>query len=122
MAERYIQLRKKYAPKSWADTIVRINEMILTPLITIFYILLNGSDVMTVVPALYNTYQAWRGFLEFCELRHWLQMTYLKTMVIGGPFITTNDPEYLPYVFADAVTRLDMHRQGFGRVRQQEEP
>jgi hypothetical protein len=122
MAERYIQLRKKYAPKSWADTIVRINEMILTPLITIFYILLNGSDFMTVVPAMFSTYQVWSGFIEFCQLRHWLQITYLKTMLIGGPFITTNDPEYLPYVYADAVTRLDMHRQRSGRARQREEP
>lgn len=66
---------------------------------------------MTVVPALYNTYNAWVGFLEFSELRYWLQLTYLKTMLLGGPFITTNDPEYLPYVYADAVTRLEMHRQ-----------
>jgi hypothetical protein len=111
-AERYIQLRRKYAPKTWADTIVRINELILTPLITIFFILLHGSDFMTVVPAMYSTYQAWLGFIEYYELRYWLQLTYLKTMLLGGPFITTNDPEYLPYVFADAVTRADMRRQG----------
>lgn len=114
-AERYIQLRRKYAPKSWADTIVRINELILTPLITIFYILLDGSDFMTVVPAIYNTYNSWVGFLEYSELRYWLQLTYMKTMLLGGPFITTNDPEYLPYVYADAVTRLEMHRQRSAR-------
>jgi hypothetical protein len=37
---------------------------------------------------------------------------YLKTMQIGGPFIVTNDPEYIPYVFADAVTRHDMRHRG----------
>jgi hypothetical protein len=112
VAERYIQLRKLCAPNSWGDVMIRINEMILTPLITIFFIFLHGSDFTTVVPAMFTVYRSWTEFLEYCELRFVIQRMYLKTMQIGGPFIVTNDPEYIPYVFADAVTRHDMRHRG----------
>jgi hypothetical protein len=115
IAERYIQLRKVCAPESWGDLVIRINEMILTPLITIFFVFLHGSDAMTVIPAVFTVYRTWTEFLEYCELRFAVQRMYLKTMQIGGPFIVTNDPEYIPYVFADAVTRDGMRRQGSGR-------
>lgn len=112
LAERYIQLRRLCAPQSWGDLMIRINEMILTPLITIFFIFLHGSDFATVVPAMFTVYRSWTEFMEYSELRFAIQRMYLKTMQIGGPFIVTNDPEYIPYVFADAVTRHDMLRQG----------
>ncbi len=118
VAERYIQLRRLCAPKSWGDLMIRINEMILTPLITLFFVFLHGSDFMTVVPAIFTVYRAWTEFLEYNELRFAVQRMYLKTMLIGGPFIVTNDPEYIPYVFADAVTRHDEHLQRLVGVRQ----
>jgi len=109
-AERYIQLRSIYAPESWGDVMMRINELILAPLITIFFIFFDGSDAMTVIPAIANTVRSWIEFLEFCRLRFEMQRMYLQTMVMGGPFIVTNDPKYLPYVYADAVVRHDMRR------------
>jgi hypothetical protein len=119
LAERYIQLRSIYAPESWGDVMMRINELILTPLITIFFIFLDGSDFMTVVPAIANTVRSWSDFLDYCRLRFEMQRMYLQTMVMGGPFIVTNDPKYLPYVYADAVVRHALPRQRSGYVHQQ---
>ena len=31
---------------------------------------------------------------------------FLYSQSVGGPFIVTNDPIYMPYVFADAVYRV----------------
>ena len=118
LAERYIQLRSLYAPESWGDVMMRINELILTPLITIFFIFLDGSDFMTVIPAIANTVRSWSDFLDYCRLRFEMQRMYLQTMVMGGPFIVTNDPKYLPYVYADAVVRRALPRRRSESARQ----
>lgn len=122
LAERYIQLRRLCAPQSWGDLMIRINEMILTPLITIFFLLADKFDWMTVIPAALSTYRVWSEWIEFSDLRFQMQDMYLTTMKSGGPHIVTNDPDYLPYVYADAVVRHDMRRQGSGSVRPQGEP
>jgi hypothetical protein len=110
-AERYIELRRICAPRSWGDLMIRINEMILTPLITIFFILFDKFEFMSVIPAAMSTYRVWSEWIEFSNLRFQMQQMYLTTMKTGGPFIVTNDPDYLPYVYADAVVRHDMLRQ-----------
>jgi hypothetical protein len=108
IAERYIQLRKKWNPENWVDTIARINEMILTPLICCFFLLLGTIDVFMIASAILNTFNAWREWIEYQELRLIVQRMFLLCMYSGGPFIRTNDDQYLPYVFADAVVRHDM--------------
>lgn len=107
-AEQYIQLRKRYFPKSWGDTMININEMILTPLITIFLLLIDKLDFMSLISSSVAVYRSWIGWMQYQELRFRMQRMYLKTMQMGGPFIVTNDPEYLPYVYADAMVRLSM--------------
>ena len=69
-----------------------------------------------------NTYRAWKDWTEYWTLRLQMQRMYLITMKTGGPHIVTNDSEYLPYVYADAVVRDDMRRQDSARVRRSEEP
>jgi hypothetical protein len=101
---------------------IRINEMILTPLITIFFILFDKFELMSVLPAAMTTYRVWNEWIEFSNLRFQMQQMYLTTMKTGGPFIVTNDPDYLPYVYADAVVRHDMRRQGSATGRPKEEP
>jgi hypothetical protein len=115
IAERYIQLRRKCAPTSWVETIMRINEMILTPLITIFLFLVGRTDTLSMVATSLSVFRAWREWIEFTRLRFEVQTMFLQTMTTGGPRIVTNDPEYMPYVFADAVTRI------YGRHRVPEE-
>ena len=105
IAERYIQLRKKCLPQNWVEVIMRINEMILTPLITIFLFVIRKSDLLSVIPTLFSTFRIWKDWMEFSHLRFEMQKMFLDTMRFGGPQIVTNDPEYLPYVYADAAFR-----------------
>lgn len=89
---------------------IRINEMILSPLISLTFFCLRSMDLISMVTAALSVYRVWREWLEYCELRFTMQHMYLTTMATGGPQIVTNDPEYLPYVYADAVVRLGMRR------------
>jgi hypothetical protein len=122
VAERYLELKRVCAPKSMGDTMMRINEMILSPLISLTLLQVNSLDLVSVVTAAFSVYRVWREWLEYSELRFTMQHMYLTTMVTGGPHIVTNDPTYLPYVYADAVVRAGMRRPGSVPVRLQPEP
>ena len=104
-AERYLQLKQQCAPLSWGDTMIRLNEMILAPILAFFFAFLGQGGFMKVVSAATTAHRAWTEWIEYQELRFEVQRMYLLTMAVGGPFIRTNDPQYEPYVYADAVVR-----------------
>jgi len=114
VAERYITLKKLCAPPSWGDTAIRFNEMVIAPMVAL-YSLFNGDyDLFMIGSAAMTTHRVWTEWLEYDDLRFELQRMYLLTMASGGPQIVTNDPTYMPYVYADAVTRLNMRsRPGY---------
>lgn len=105
-AERYIQLRKKCSPESWADTFNLMSDMILMPIITFFLLFLGMSDPLTTALTAMKTYQVWRDYTEYTSLRFEVQNMRLYCQIVGGPFIVTNNPTYMPYVYADAVQRV----------------
>ena len=105
-AERYIQLRKICDPISWADSITRMNDMILMPIISFFLLFIHAEDLITAAFTMIKTYQVWAEFTEYTQLRFEVQRMFLYSQSVGGPFIVTNDPIYMPYVFADAVYRV----------------
>ena len=104
-AERYIQLRAKCAPESWADTLNLMNDMIIMPIIMLFLLFLKIADPLTVAMNGMRSYQAWKDYAEYTQLRFEVQRMMLYCQTTGGPFIVTNDSKYMPYVFADAVQR-----------------
>lgn len=105
IAEEYIQLRKRFACSTWGDTMVLINELIVSPLITLFLLFLGRSSPLSGLPTAWSTFQNWKAFLKYQTRRFEVQRMMLQTIKVGGPFIVTNDPTYMPYVFADAVMR-----------------
>lgn len=105
IAEEYIELKKQLYPKHWVDVIMRINEMILTPLISIFLFLLRQTDKFSFLMSMVSVFRAWRSWTVFTQRQYDVQHMMLETMRSGGPKIRTNDPDYLPYVYADAVVR-----------------
>jgi hypothetical protein len=115
-AERYIQLRSKYVPQSWGDTVLRVQDLILAPMLVLVLTLTGKGDFSMLVTTLYRTYQSWSEWFELTTLRFEVQRMYLTAMKAGGPFITTNDPVYMPYVWADAEVRVNTDSiQGQGR-------
>jgi hypothetical protein len=105
VAERYIQLRKVCVPDSWADTVTLFNDMILMPLITLFLLFVGLGDPIVLFTTTVKTYQVWKDYCEYTDLRFQVQQMFFVCQATGGPFIVTNDPTYMPYVFADAVVR-----------------
>jgi hypothetical protein len=105
-AERYIQLSNVWESNEWVPLIKHINEMILMPLIAFFSYCVGYSDIMFCLSTFVGAMSAWTEYAEFVELKFVMQRMELQGRRVGGPFISTNDPTYMPYVWADAVTRL----------------
>jgi len=96
---------------------IRINEMILSPLITLTFLCLRSLDIVSLITSTLSAYRVWSEWMEYSDLRFQMQHMYLTTMSTGGPQIVTNDPEYLPYVYADAVLRASRRHPGSGAAR-----
>lgn len=107
IAETYIQLRKKCVPTTWADTVLRFNELVVAPIVLLFFLFSGTLDIFMAFSSLSKLYESWTDWIAYNNLRFVVQTMFLKTMLAGGPFIRTNDPTYMPYVFADAVMRVE---------------
>jgi len=111
VADRYITLHKIYAPKSWSEYLNLVTDMIVMPIITIFLFLIGSADPIMVASTFMKTYQCWKDYYVYMDLRYQVQMMLLYCQTVGGPFITTNDSLYMPYVFADAVQRKHIDKR-----------
>ena len=95
-------------PPDWVSAVIRVNEMLVAPMIAFFFAFLGEGGFMKVISAATTAHRAWTEWIEFQDLRFQVQRLYLVSTMVGGPFIRTNDPEYEPYVYADAVVRAQM--------------
>lgn len=104
-AERYIQLRSFFHPTRSVSNLKQISDMIVMPMIAFFMWFAGIGDALFVISSSMTAYDLWKRYNEYISLEFEMQRMRLRTAVVGGPFIVTNDPTYLPYVWADAVTR-----------------
>jgi hypothetical protein len=83
-------------------------EMVISPLASLLYCLwYKVSPSIFTILSLQKTLQLWSDWFRFkylaAEIREWTNIV----RSIGGPFISTNDPLYHIYVYADAMQRLN---------------
>jgi hypothetical protein len=99
-AEQYFLLRKRFGGLFvWID-------MIVAPLITIITFLLHGTYDMFALLTFGKSFMVVREWLRYRELSSRISKWKHIVKNAGGPFISTNDPEYHIYVYADGMQRL----------------
>ena len=109
-AEDFVTLTEKFLVPGWDVWF----EMILSPLIMVLMCIYTRSppDILSAM-SIYKTIQIWLEWLKYktvkARLMEWKQIVDAS----GGPFISTNNPNYLAYVYADGMQRL--HNQTFSR-------
>ena len=104
-AERFIQIRDTCLPLTWTAQMQRLSDMIIMPLITLFLFFSGGADMIVSVSTAATAYRVWSEWAEYTDLRFAMQRMRMRMARVGGPFIATNNPKYMPYVWADAVVR-----------------
>jgi hypothetical protein len=81
-------------------------DMYVSPLLMVLTILYTKKRPNAVsLLGLHRIIQSWIDYFRYIELRkrfhHWNQIIN----AVGGPYISTNDPTYHPYVIAEAMYR-----------------
>jgi len=106
-ADDYSRLNKIFNPEDLIGRIMLWVDMVVSPLITIA-----TSIWKTELPSIFSVYSFYKTFIIWAE---WLQYSVLQAEIhewkrlvksIGGPFISTNEPLYHSYVYADGMERL----------------
>jgi len=104
-AERFITVRDTCLPSTWTLQMQRFSDMIVMPLITLCLFLAGSSDIFMLMSTAATAYRVWAEWAEYTELRFVMQRMRMRMAQVKGPFIVTNYPKYMPYVWADAVVR-----------------
>jgi hypothetical protein len=96
----YFDLRRKFAGiMPWVD-------MIVGPLITIISFIWYGSYDIFSLMSFGKAAMSFKEWLRYRELASKLLEWKRIVNNTGGPVISTNDPEYHVFVYADGMQRL----------------
>ena len=75
------------------------------------------SQAMSMALTLYRMVTDWKQYIHYLEIRkkihEWKEIVHSA----GGPFISTNDDVYQPYVYADGMQRLHNNLLGLPKER-----
>ena len=101
-ADEFVELAKTFMDISWWT----ILDM-LFPIVGIVHCIVTKSlpDIFFVL-SVYKSVQLWIQLFRFYELKRQIIEWREIVNATGGPFISTNDPMYMSYVFADGMQRL----------------
>lgn len=107
-AEEYIQLQKIFMKETFLENLSVWVDMIVYPIyILVSTLIFRQSISVFMISSIHKFVTMWINWLRYkslnSEMRTW--MNIVRSM--GGPFISTNDPTYHMYVYADGMTRLE---------------
>lgn len=108
-------MQKLLEPEGWIDWIILLVDMIVQPLIVfISWAIGYETSKLSMAGTLIRAAELWWKWMEYQVLRdsarHWI----LITKLMGGPFISCNDPAYHVFVYAEAIERLRLLGSGLG--------
>jgi hypothetical protein len=107
-ADEFVKLQLIFVKESAIEIASLWLDMVISPLASLIYCLVYriSPSIFTIL-SLQKTLQLWSDWFRFkyltSEIREWTKIV----RSIGGPFISTNDPLYHIYVYADAMQRLN---------------
>jgi hypothetical protein len=106
-ADKHVELSRVFLKEAWYDTLSLWADMVIFPLITIGTFLYNPeSPSMFSMLTFYKAITLWLQWLEYSllttDIREWTNIV----RSVDGPFISTNDPTYHVFVYADGIQRL----------------
>jgi hypothetical protein len=105
IAEEFIKLTKEFAPETVIEKVELWIDMIFYPLYLI-YQMITGSFSFLSVFSIQKCVQTWIRWFRFRTLKETMQTWLTTVRSVGGPFISSNDPEYHMYVYADGMERI----------------
>ena len=107
LADEYVTLQKIFVKENILDTISLWFDMIVSPILTILHSIwkLTPPSIFTIL-SFQKCLNLWKDWFRFQELKKQIQNWIRIVKDIGGPFISSNDPDYHMFVYADGMQRL----------------
>lgn len=107
LADEYVTLQQIFVKETPLDQIGLWFDMVVSPLLTILHALWKqmAPSIFTVL-SFQKCVTLWKQWLRFQDLKKQIHEWMNIVRSIGGPFISSNDPEYHVFVYADAMQRL----------------
>jgi hypothetical protein len=105
IAYEFTELKKTFETEDTFELISLIIDLFLQPIYLIYKIATVDFSLLDAL-SIIKSRDLWIDFLRYLQL-YW-EIWYWKFMVrlVGGPWISTNDPGYHELVYADGMTRL----------------
>jgi hypothetical protein len=106
-AENHIELSRIFLKENWLESLNLWIDMIVYPILSLLYcVYFQEQPTIFTMISFYKTITLWSQWFEFQvlneDIREWTNIVRSA----GGPFISTNDPTYHVYVYADGMQRI----------------
>jgi len=107
IAEEYVKLQEIFLRDGWVGNITLWIDMIVYPIVSFISIFVyHQTPTIFSMISLHKTITLWTQWFTFktltYEIREWTNIV----RSIGGPFISSNDPTYHIFVYADGMQRV----------------
>lgn len=109
LADEYVELKAKFVCEDILETIYLWFDMLLYPIYITIRLCMQDFSV-TYVFALTKTYQLWFDWFRLQELEAKIEHWKLVIRSIGGPWISSNNPNLHVFVYADGMERIRLAR------------
>lgn len=107
IADEFVTLQRIFVREGVYETVGIWFDMIVSPIFTILHAI--WKQVMPSVFTLLSFQKCvnlWKQWFRFQDLKKQVHQWMNISHTIGGPFISSNDPEYHIFVYADSMQRL----------------
>jgi hypothetical protein len=112
IAEEYIELNQLFKTETFYEKFGLFMKLIGNLILALVW----KSQPLSMSFTMYRMVEDWRQYLRYLEIhrriREWRNIVHSA----GGPFISTNDDLYQPYIYADGIQRL--HNNLFGLTKE----
>ena len=105
-AEELILLESLFVQETMLDSFMLLLDMLLYPIYVLVRLCMLDFSISFVF-GLMKSYEMWFNYIRLEELRREFSEWIRIVKSLNGPWISTNDPEYRPYVYADAMQRIN---------------
>jgi len=108
IAEEYVMLNQIFQRETFLEKLSLWVDMLIYPVFLIVSIFLHKQEfsIFTVM-TIHKVVSLWTDWIRYLELQYetheWMNIVRSN----DGPFISTNDPKYHMYVYADGMQRLN---------------
>ena len=107
IAEEYVGLQETFIKETLVEKLFLWVDMFIYPAyILISTVLYNQTLSLMTIASIHKTVTIWLQYLKYRTLSRKIHEWTNIVRSVGGPFISTNDPTYHVYVYADGMQRL----------------